>query len=101
MATELDPRLEVCWLIVERDRDSYSPSFRKFLDKVFLKRFAKCKRSPFEIQKLKVDLKILAQAIDDIRYVKPQQLSEHTFSVGIYYKPELNLTSSEVEASHC
>jgi hypothetical protein len=46
-------------------------------------------------------LKILAQAIDDIRYAKPHQLSEHTFNVGIYYKPELNLTSSEVEASHC
>ena len=85
MTTELDPRLEVCWLIVERDRDSYSPSFKKFLDKVFLKRFAKCKRSTFEIQNLKIDLKNLAQAVDDIRYPKPHQLSEDTFNVEIYY----------------
>ena len=76
MTTKLDPRLEICWLIVGRDRDSYSPSFREFLDKIFLKRFARCKRSTFEIKDLKVDLKNLAQAIDDIKYLRPSQLYE-------------------------
>ena len=85
MKTELDPRLEICWLIVGRDRDSYSPRFRKFMEKVFLRRFAKCKRSTFEIQDLKADLKNLAQDIDDIRYSKPEQLIEHTFSIEDYY----------------
>ena len=69
MTTKLDPRLDVCWLIVGRDRDSYSPSFREFLDKIFIKRLDKCNGVSLEVDHLEVDLKQLAQAVDEIQYI--------------------------------
>ena len=76
MANGLDPRIEICWLVVGRDRASYSPSFREFLDKIFLKRFSKCKRNAYEIRDLKVDLKNFAREVDEIRYTRPIHLPE-------------------------
>jgi hypothetical protein len=93
MTTELDPRLVICWLIVERNRNSYSPSFREFLDKIFLKRFAKCKRSTFEIQNLKVDLKKLAQAVDEIRYTRPGHLPEAVDEIESIHPAYLSISS--------
>jgi hypothetical protein len=75
MATELDSHLRLCWDLAKRDRDSYSPNFREFLDKVFLKRLDKCNGVTWEVEDLEVDLKNLAQAIDEIQYISPGHLS--------------------------
>jgi len=81
MATEIDSHLRLCWDLAQRDRDSYSPNFKEFLDKIFIKRLDKCKGINWHVEDLAVDLEKLAQAVDDIRYPKPHQPSEHTYRV--------------------
>ena len=75
MTTELDQRVILCWDLAQRDRDSYSPSFREFLDKIFLKRLYKCNGVSWVVGHLEYDLKNLAQAVDEIQYIGPSQLS--------------------------
>ena len=96
MTTELDPRLRICWLLAGKNRNSYSPSFRVFMDKLFLKRFAKCKRSTFKRQDLEVDLKNLAQAVDEIRYTRPIHLPEAIDAIE-YINPGYLSISSDLD----
>jgi hypothetical protein len=75
MTTELDSHLRLCWDLAQRDRDSYSPNFREFLDKIFLKRLDKCNGINWKVEDLMFDLEHLAKAVDEIQYTSPSQLS--------------------------
>ena len=71
MTPKLDSHLRLCWDLANRDRDAYSLNFREFLDKIFIKRLDKCNGVSLEVDHLEVDLKHLAQAVDEIQYITP------------------------------
>jgi len=67
MATELDPRLELCYKLAEKDRDTYSPQLRESLDKVFLRLINMCEKSrSLTMEDLKSEFKQIAESIDDV-----------------------------------
>ena len=45
MATELDPRLELCYKLSGKDRDTYPPQSRESLDRMFLDLIDVCEKS--------------------------------------------------------
>ena len=71
MATELDPRLELCYKLAEKDRGTYPPRFRESLDKMFLRLIDMCERSNnLKIEDLKSDFKHIAESIDDVEWTE-------------------------------
>lgn len=67
MATELDPRLELCYKLAEKDRDTYSPQLRESLDKVFLRLIEMCEKSrSVTMEDLKPEFKHIAESIDGV-----------------------------------
>jgi hypothetical protein len=45
MAIELDPRLELCYKLAEKERDTYPPHLRKSLDEIFLNLILMCEKT--------------------------------------------------------
>ena len=79
MATELDYHLEACWDLAQGDRDSYSPKFRKLLDKLFLNRLGRCEGPIGNVEDIKdlvFDLKYFVQLVDDVQYDEPHELGK-------------------------
>jgi hypothetical protein len=71
MATELDPRLELCYKLAEKDRDTYSPQFRESLDKVFLRLIDMCEKSKsLAIEDLKPECKHIAESINGVEWAE-------------------------------
>jgi hypothetical protein len=67
MTTELDPRLELCYKLAEKDRDTYSPQLRESLDKVFLRLFGICEKNrSITMEDLKPEFKHIAESIDGV-----------------------------------
>ena len=72
MATELDPRLELCYKLAEMDRDTYSLQFRESLDKIFLRLIGICEKSRnLAIEDLKAEFKHIAESIDGVERTEP------------------------------
>jgi len=66
MENELDPRLELCYKLAEKDRDTYPPHLRESLDKTFLHFICLCEKNDrLKIEDLKSDLKHIAESIND------------------------------------
>jgi hypothetical protein len=67
MAIEIDPRLELCYKLAEKDRDTYSPQIRESLDNVFLRLIDMCEKSKsLMIKDLKLEFKYIAESINGI-----------------------------------
>ena len=67
MVSELDPRLELCYKLAEKERDTYPPHLRKSLDNVFLRLINMCEKSrSVTIEDLKPEFKQIAETIDDV-----------------------------------
>ncbi len=65
MAIEIDPRLDLCYKLAEKDRNTYSPKNRESLDKVFLRLIDICEKSRnLAIEDLKAECKHIAENID-------------------------------------
>lgn len=66
MAVEIDPRLDLCYKLAEKDRDAYSPHYRESLDRVFLRLIDLCERSQnLSIEDLKAECKHIAESVRD------------------------------------
>jgi len=78
MTIEVDSHLKLCWDLAKRDRKTYSPNVREFLDKIFLNRLDRCEWPNLKVKELSVDLKHIAQTIDDVQYIGPHELSEES-----------------------
>ena len=64
MVAELDSRLELCYKLAEKDRDTFSPQFRESLDKVFLRLIDICEKTKnLTIEDLKPECKHIAESI--------------------------------------
>ena len=64
MAIEIDPRLDLCYKLAEKDRDAYSPHYRESLDRVFLRLIDMCERSQnLSIEDLKAECKHIAESV--------------------------------------
>jgi hypothetical protein len=71
MATEYDPRLELCYKLAEKNRDTYSPQSREYLDKMFLDLIDMCEKSKnLTIEDLKPELEYIAESINDFRWTE-------------------------------
>ena len=71
MAKELDPRLELCYELAGKDRDTYPPQSRKFLDKMFLDLIDMCEKSKnVTIEDLKPELEYIAESINDFGWTE-------------------------------
>ena len=69
MTTELDPRLELCYKLAEKDRDTYSPQLRESLDKVFLRLFGICEKNrSITMEDLKPEFKHIAESINEYQW---------------------------------
>ena len=69
MATELDPRLELCYELAGKDRDTYSSQSRESLDKIFLDLIDMCEKSKsLTIEDLKPELRHIAESINDYQW---------------------------------
>jgi hypothetical protein len=67
MTTELDPRLELCYKLAEKDRDTYSLQFRESLDRIFLHLIGICDKSRnLAIEDLTAEFKHFAESIDGV-----------------------------------
>jgi hypothetical protein len=65
MAIEIDPRLNLCYKLAEKDRNTYSPQNRESLDRVFLRLIDMCEKSRnLAIEDLKAECKHIAENID-------------------------------------
>ena len=65
MAIEIDPRRALCYKLAEKDRDTFSPQYRKSLDKVFLRLIDMCEKSRnLAIEDLQPECKHIAENID-------------------------------------
>jgi hypothetical protein len=72
MATELDPRLELCYKLAEKDRDTCSPQFRESLDKTSLRLIGICEKSRnLSVEDLKTEFKHIAKSIDSVERTEP------------------------------
>ena len=71
MVAELDPRLELCYKLAEKDRDTYPPRVRESLDKIFLNFIGMCEKSDkLKIEDLKSDFKHIAESINDVEWTE-------------------------------
>ena len=69
MANELDPRLELCYRLAEKDRDTFSPQYRESLDKIFLNFIDMCEKSDkLKIEDLKSDFRHIVESINDVEW---------------------------------
>ena len=69
MATELDPRLELCYELAEKERDAYPPHVRESLDKIFLNLIDMCEKSEsLTIEDLKPEFKHIAESINEYQW---------------------------------
>ena len=67
MTIEIDPRLELCYELAEKDRDRSSPQYRESLDKVFLRLIDICEKSRnLAIEDLKAECKHIAETMDGV-----------------------------------
>ena len=71
MATELDPRLELCYELAGKDRDTYPLQSRESLDKMFLDLIDMCERSKnLTVEDLKPELEYIAESINDFGWTE-------------------------------
>ena len=64
MAIEIDPRLDLCYKLAEKDRDTYSPQYRESLDRVFLRLIDMCEKSRnLAIEDLRAEFKHIAESV--------------------------------------
>ena len=64
MAIEIDPRLDLCYKLAEKDRDTYSPQYRESLDRVFLRLIDMCEKSKnLALEDLKEEFKHIAESV--------------------------------------
>jgi hypothetical protein len=67
MTIELDPRLELCYELAEKHRDTCSPQARESLDKIFLYLIGICEKSRnLAIEDLKAEFKHITKSIDGV-----------------------------------
>ena len=67
MVVEFDPRLELCYKLAEKKRDTYPPHLRESLDNVFLRLIDMCeKSSSVTMEDLKPEFKQIAESIDGV-----------------------------------
>ena len=72
MAIEIDPRLDLCYKLAEKDRDTYSPQYRESLDRVFLRLIDMCEKSrSLAIEDLKAEFKHIAESVSVVEQTKP------------------------------
>jgi DNA-binding transcriptional regulator/RsmH inhibitor MraZ len=71
MATELDPQLELCYKLAEKERDTYPPHLRESLDKIFLDLILMCEKSKdLTIENLKPQFEHIAESINDVEWTE-------------------------------
>ena len=64
MVIEIDPRLDLCYKLAEKDRDTYSPQYRESLDRVFLRLIDMCEKSRnLAIEDLRAEFKHIAESV--------------------------------------
>ena len=64
MAIEIDPRLDLCYKLAEKDRDTYPPQYRESLDRLFLRLIDMCEKSRnLAIEDLKAEFKHIAESV--------------------------------------
>ena len=69
MKTELHPPLEHCYKLAEKNRDTYSPQSREYLDKMFLDLIDMCEKSKnLTIEDLKPECKHIAESINEYQW---------------------------------
>jgi hypothetical protein len=67
MTTDLDPRLELCYKLAEKDRDTCSPQSRESLDKIFLRLIGICEKSRnLAIEDLKAEFKHIIKSTEGV-----------------------------------
>ena len=71
MAIETDSRLDLCYKLAEKDRNTYSPQYRESLDRVFLRLIDMCEKSRnLAIEDLKAEFKHIAESVSDVEETK-------------------------------
>ena len=71
MIAESDPRLELCYKLAEKERDTYPLHLRESLDKIFLNFIDMCEKSDkLKIEDLKSDFKHIADSINDVEWTE-------------------------------
>jgi len=71
MTTELDPRLELCYKLAGKERDTYPPHLRESLDKIFFNLIDTCEKSDkLKIEDLKSDFRHIAESINDVEWTE-------------------------------
>ena len=69
MVAELDPRLELCYKLAEKDRDTYPPNVRESLDEIFLNLIDMCEKSKdLTIEDLKPEFKHIAESVNEYQW---------------------------------
>jgi hypothetical protein len=69
MKTELDPRLELCYKLAEKDRDTCPLQVQESLDKIFLSLINMCEKSKsLTIEDLKPECKHIAESINEYQW---------------------------------
>jgi putative methionine-R-sulfoxide reductase with GAF domain len=64
-------RLELCYKLAEKERDTYPPHIRESLDKIFLKLIDMCEKSKnLTIEDLKPECKHIAESINDVEWTE-------------------------------
>ena len=72
MAIEIDPRLDLCYKLAEKDRDTYSPQYRESLDRVFLRLIDMCEKSRnLALEDLKAEFKHIAESVSSSEKTRP------------------------------
>ena len=67
MAIEIDPQLELCYKLAEKERDTYPPHLRESLDNVFFRLIDMCEKSKsITLEDLKPEFKQIAESIDGV-----------------------------------
>lgn len=71
MAIEIDSRLDLCYKLAEKDRNTYSPQYRESLDRVFLRLIDMCEKSRnLVIEDLKAEFKHIAESVSGVEETK-------------------------------
>ena len=71
MAIEIDSRLDLCYKLAEKDRNTYSPQYRESLDRVFLRLIDMCEKSRnLALEDLKAEFKHIAESVSDVEETK-------------------------------
>lgn len=64
MAIEIDPQLELCYKLAEKERDTYPPHLRESLDNVFFRLIDMCEKSnSVTLEDLKPEFKQIVESI--------------------------------------